>query len=831
MAEQLKKNNVSKTRDFGFCVSCEICLAVCPFGAIEMEFKNGQFLPKINNEKCTNCGICLNSCPAIDIDFLNLKNQKNNKLEGDYIATYTGHTKNLNIREKAASGGMVTTLALELIKNKEFDYAFVLDFNYFEGKSARLKKENNTESIIKASKSKYIPASVYNVIKALGEEPQKKYIIIGTSCQLYGIRKFIEKNKIKEDNFLLLGLFCDRTLNFNFVRYLESSYRKGDEQLIKIDFRTKEKDGWPGNIKLYFDSGRELILDRKIRLQLKSYFQLKRCLFCSDKFNKSSDISFGDCYIKEKENPYGTSSIIVRTKKGKRILERFSNLFYIEKEEMVKIKDSQNLVAKENNLEYAKIFAKKNNIFSTNEEIKSNKEKELSDKIKDIRIGEDYRYRKTKAKFFFGKIKNKSKKAFKGIIAFKIILLSGVFYAFKKPKKKKNAKNIIIVEGGLDNKGAQAMTFTVIDGIKRKYPNKKIYLFSDQDFRKPEAEKDIYNFEIMPWNPSLKIGFLSKFFFLLKKEGRDKSIEDKIKNMFENTYCFLDISGYALSSQWGFVSSLSYVLNIIIAKKFSAKYYIFPQSMGPFDYKFFQKIFLFPLMRIYLKYPKKIFIREEEGLRYVQKFTKENVKKSIDIVFQSTKYNPSNIYKKTPVFRELSIKPNSVALIPNARIVERIGKGRAYIIYKELIEKAIGESKNIYLLRHSAEDLEICIELKKFFPDNKNVMLITEDLNVFEMEKVIGRFDFIIASRYHSIVHAYKNGTPAFVIGWAVKYFELLKEFDQLKYFFDCRQKIEPDNLKQKILKLINQCPRERRIINQKIKSLIGEKSYKFFNL
>ena len=103
-------------------------------------------------------------------------------------------------------------------------------------------------------------------------------------------------------------------------------------------------------------------------------------------------------------------------------------------------------------------------------------------------------------------------------------------------------------------------------------------------------------------------------------------------NVLENADFFIDVSGYALSSQWESLRSFNYILNIMIAKKYSIPYYIFPQSLGPFNYPSKHKILLFPLFKMYLKYPSKIFSRENAGVTYLHKFTKKNVETNCDIV-------------------------------------------------------------------------------------------------------------------------------------------------------------------------------------------------------
>ena len=832
----MENPNVMKTRKLDLCTSCEICAAVCPKGAIVMEYKYGQFLPKINDEKCTKCGLCLKLCPGIDIDPLKLRQEKisNHIIDGNYLESYTAYSNDPEIRRNSASGGLITTLIIELIKNKQLDAAFVLDFDKFDGKPARLKATSNINEIINAAKSKYIPASVYNVINTLKKKDNRKYIIVGTPCQIYGIKKFVKKFKISEDNLIFLGLFCEKTLNFNIVQYFKDIYGKLNEQLIKFEFRTKEKYGWPGNSKIYFDSGRDIIIDRKVRMQLKKYFQLNRCLFCYDKLNRLADISFGDCYVEGEDDFNGKSSVIVRTKKGEEIFDKYSYLFNLEEENIAKIKKSQHIIDKNENLEFNKIFIKKYNLYpdSFSDYIINNQNvKELVKLQRNIKWGKNYKINRIRYSLFLTKVIKKAKRIRKFAIYGTMLALISIKDLFIHPltkkrstKKKQNFNNVIIVGGKLSNKGAQAMIFTVVDQIKRRFPDKDIYLFSTQDFNRSEKEKNIYDFIILPWDLKSKLRLLYSGNKLFKKENyKYDYIKDEIKEIINSANFFIDISGYVLSSQWDCFRSVNYLLNIVIAKKFSVPYYIFPQSIGPFDYPLKYKIFLYPLLKLYLKYPKKIFPREKEGLECIYKFRRKNVEKKYDIVLQNQGYNLANIFKKKVNLKNIKIEDNSIGIIPNSRVVERVNSEEIYSIYKLIIKKLINAKKMVYILRHSHEDLIICEKIKKFFSSNKNVVLISDDLNAIELENIIKQFDFVIASRYHSIIHSYKNGVPALVIGWATKYFELLRDFDQLDYFFDCRNGMNIDEIEDKINKLVQNYKYGKKKIIYKINNMQKE--------
>jgi polysaccharide pyruvyl transferase WcaK-like protein len=93
-------------------------------------------------------------------------------------------------------------------------------------------------------------------------------------------------------------------------------------------------------------------------------------------------------------------------------------------------------------------------------------------------------------------------------------------------------------------------------------------------------------------------------------------------------------------------------------------------------------------------------------------------------------------------------------------------------------------------MRHSIEDLSFCWDIKKMFIDLDAVIIIEDDFNAIELENIIKQFDFIVASRYHSVIHAYKNNVPAIVLGWATKYKDLTRACAQESCFIDCNRRI-----------------------------------------
>ncbi|HYF75369.1 MAG TPA: polysaccharide pyruvyl transferase family protein, partial [Candidatus Nitrosocosmicus sp.] len=381
------------------------------------------------------------------------------------------------------------------------------------------------------------------------------------------------------------------------------------------------------------------------------------------------------------------------------------------------------------------------------------------------------------------------------------------------------------------NKGAQAMTFTVINEIRTRFPDKEIVLLSTKDFNSSVEEKEKYNFEIMVYNPRIKMALAGGIYWLcnrLLKYGvyRKKygNYEKRVEEFFRNADMLIDISGYGFSSQWGFLKSYLYLMNIMIAQKYKVPVYILPQSLGPFNYRnVIAKTVLEWQMKKYLKYPEVIYAREIEGYDAISEYTQQNVKISLDIVLQNNQaIDLTHIYKAGNLTEQkvVPVEGNSVGIVPNEKIMVHGNSEQIYDIYAEMVESLLKHNKKVYLLRHSTEDLTICRKIKSRFLEEKDVVLLEDDYNCIELQNILSQFNFIIASRYHSVIHAYKEAVPAIVLGWATKYKELLGTFSQGNYLFDVRESLNKNEILKSLEKMLGEYSDE----SGKISMILKEK-------
>ena len=394
-------------------------------------------------------------------------------------------------------------------------------------------------------------------------------------------------------------------------------------------------------------------------------------------------------------------------------------------------------------------------------------------------------------------------------------------------------KKILITGANFINKGAQSMLFITMDEIYKRIPDAEIF------FATFEENIDVlkYRFKIVYYNPvSVSIALEPKNYNRISLTAKLKNAAKKmlgqgkyavnvkrlteIRELIPAIDLIIDISGYGLGSKWGVKGSEEYLNNIRLARKYSKPVIIMPQSFGPFEYPEEAKDKLLSEIKDVLAYPVKVFAREEQGYKSLMYLGLNNVEKSYDLVLQNKGVDVKNIYVKPCFIAEHYLKTKqNVAVIPNVQCFRHGDKEKNIILYKSLIANIICKGRNVYLVSHASEDAGICKQLKGMFADDPKVVLFDEELSCLEYDVFVKQFDFIVCSRFHGIVHAYRNAVPCIILGWAVKYMELAGALGQEKYCFDITKTDNSlvDIVSESISEMDKGYEKESKIISEKL--------------
>lgn len=340
-----------------------------------------MYEPEIDTEKCIKCGKCLSMCPKKSNEF---DENTQNPLTGKVLESYCAKTKDLKKLELATSGGCVTTIVEKMLQLEMYECAFLVD-SYHVEKLLETKCYIKGMSLDNVYKSRYLPVCQSGAIKFMIQHPDKKVILVGTSCFVKMIESVIREYHLNRENYLILGLFCDQMMTYNVGDYLNKvfwPYGKIDY----IYFRNKKQPGgWPGKFEICFQSGKRLTKPSRKRMLLKKYFECESCIYCFDKLNQLADISFGDNYIKKKQDPCGSNTIIVRTRRGQKSWDAVKDEFVWQKADMDEIAESQKINKKKLNEKFSRYKYQK-------EKFDAEEYKKYLLALRNIKKGENKRY-------------------------------------------------------------------------------------------------------------------------------------------------------------------------------------------------------------------------------------------------------------------------------------------------------------------------------------------------------------------------------------------------------------------------------------------------------
>lgn len=387
------------------------------------------------------------------------------------------------------------------------------------------------------------------------------------------------------------------------------------------------------------------------------------------------------------------------------------------------------------------------------------------------------------------------------------------------------------------NKGAQAMIFVTVSEIRKREPDAEIIVFVYDKWKSEEDPKK-YNMKFVPITMKeimqLSHTLLGRAYALKKGFKKNNKRLNEIKTYLTNAKMAFDISGYALSNQWGVGACLFYLSKFALLEQYNIPTYVMPQSFGPFDFpSVWESRLVKHYTKKYLKYPKIVFAREQDGYDcMVSDIKLKNIELSYDLVLQNKDIDINTIFLGKPKLNKVEITTSgNVAIIPNVSNSKHNNSNQLMHIYKQIIDYLFLKKKNIYLITHSSQDLEMCKQIMSMYTGHNNIKLISDDLNCIEYSLLIQKFDYVIASRFHSIVHAYKEYVPCIALGWAKKYFDLLSIFKQEQFNFDVREKIEIEKLLNSLMQMENTYNYQSKFIEDKLQEVQAKTCFELLDI
>lgn len=812
--------DVAKAAETGLCVGCLACGAVCPSRAITFEHAHGVRQPAISTSVCTKCGRCVSVCPAAHLPGSDEAECPGVEwIEGRTLQRFVGFARDEEIRARAVSGGVASALLLTLLEESLVDEVYALQFEGRPGTDADLSRLEGRSAVLSASGSKYLPPGAADVFRALDSDPSRTLGVVATPCVLQSILAFMRSRRIPRERLLAIGLVCDRTMSPRALDHMAWKQGLSETDVTGVAYRTKRSGGWPGGVGITLSDASTVLLDRSARTRLKPWYQLRRCVLCGDKLNRDADIVLGDCYIPGLSDEKGASTVLVRTEAGARALAAAMPRSELTEVSAHAVRSSQGLETKRQSLVNAAAMAPVLGLatkWDVGDEASASARKEVARAWKRISLAETHGHSRVERAIVRDAALSRARRALARLeMATAIIFTYIRSLAYSKPSRRDgDVKAVVVVGAGFSNRGAQALLFAVMDGVRERFLDAEVYVATPLPL--PGAEER-YRVRVLPWTFGIKAKLAGWHMSRIGSErfpDADKAAE--VKSRLSECACMIDASGFRLASEFGVIESLDYCTNLLLARMFDLPVYVMPQSFGPFAYPRPARPVLRVLMDRGLGGARRVWARESDGLNLLSGRGLSDLRLAPDIVLAHTSRDERAIYLPGCGPNPPAIEGSFACVVPSLRVGERRAQSDLVDLYARISRVIAREGRKVVLLAHSAEDLQLCRSVMVRAELGDAAIILGDGLDAVELETLIGQGDFIVASRYHSIVHAYRRGVPAVILGWAVKYRELAALVGQERFVFE----VDADG--EDILTAVAEMTREWRTQSALIGSQVG---------
>ncbi|WP_186417319.1 Coenzyme F420 hydrogenase/dehydrogenase, beta subunit C-terminal domain [Bosea sp. CS1GBMeth4] len=318
--------------DAGLCIGCGACVALASASDAGMAWNSfGQLEPRGSDGwRHTRTAELARTCPfsphSADEDALAAEHfpdapQRDAHI-GRFRAAYVGHAAEGQLRASGSSGGMVTWVAVELLRRGWVDavvHVAPLDPAEPDRRLFGYRLSRSEQEVRRGSRSRYYPVELSEAVASMRATPGR-YAVIGIPCFIKAVRLLCREDEVlRERVAFTLGLFCGHMKSARMVESFAWQTGADPGTVAAIDFRLKDARR-PANwyrAELTLDDGRRVAEDWWHFADGDwgaGFFQSSACNYCDDLVAETADIAFGDAWVE----PYasdgrGTNVVIVRS--------------------------------------------------------------------------------------------------------------------------------------------------------------------------------------------------------------------------------------------------------------------------------------------------------------------------------------------------------------------------------------------------------------------------------------------------------------------------------------------------------------------------------------
>ena len=252
------------------------------------------------------------------------------------LRVYACYNTDKDVRLNSSSGAVFSSLAEYVLEQQGVVYGVAMSEDCY---SAEFISVTNREGLTNLRGSKYLQAKVGNSYKQVKEGllSGKLVLFSGTGCQVNGLKSFLGKDF---ENLVCVDVICHGAPSPALWRkYAQYQEQKNGGKLKGINFRCKD-DSWTdfgmkevldsipqsAEKKMYISKDK----DPYMQMFMRDYCFRPSCYNCAAKNVKLADLTIADFWgindvVPEMNDGKGTSLVLLRTDKGRKIFEKIRN--------------------------------------------------------------------------------------------------------------------------------------------------------------------------------------------------------------------------------------------------------------------------------------------------------------------------------------------------------------------------------------------------------------------------------------------------------------------------------------------------------------------------
>lgn len=254
------------------------------------------------------------------------------------MKSYVGYSTDADIRYKATSGGVGTSLIKWMFDNGIIGTSVSFDFDPVSLRYVPKMIHSFSEYAICGSI--YQEIDLVGFIKSHLDEIKGTFACFTLPCQTRAVRTVVEK---AGHDVIIIGLTCSSQQTLDATRYLLKRVGIGEADVNALQYRG---NGWPSGIRIETRDGKKVFVPNSRSIWNKIFhsrlFIRQKCFKCQDTLNKHSDLSLADPWLRQfSGEKTGKTLVVCNTDMGNTVLCRCAsdgcvNLGNIEYSEVVK---------------------------------------------------------------------------------------------------------------------------------------------------------------------------------------------------------------------------------------------------------------------------------------------------------------------------------------------------------------------------------------------------------------------------------------------------------------------------------------------------------------